>query len=99
MEGVLQGIPQVMVYLDDILVTGETRDMHLRTLDEVLTRLEDAGLRPKRSKCVLLADEVQYLGHKVDATGIHTMEAKVKAVVGAPTTTSVTSTSRSTRAC
>lgn len=29
MEGVLQGMPQVVVYLDDILVTG---DMLLRTL-------------------------------------------------------------------
>lgn len=90
MEGVLQGIPQVAVYLDDILVTGATRKMHLRTLDEVLTRLENAGLRLKRSKCTLLADEVQYLGHKVDAKGVHTVEAKVKAVVDAPTPTSVT---------
>ncbi|XP_029904245.1 LOW QUALITY PROTEIN: uncharacterized protein K02A2.6-like [Myripristis murdjan] len=90
MEGVLQGIPQVAVYLDDILVTGETREMHLKTLDEVLTRLEDAGLRLKRSKCTLLADEVQYLGHKVDAKGVHTVEVKVKAVVDAPTPTSMT---------
>lgn len=90
MDGVLQGIPQVAVYLYDILVTGATREMHLRTLDEVLTRLEDAGLRLKRSKCTLLADEVQYLGHKVDAKGVHTEEAKVKAVVDAPTPTIVT---------
>lgn len=41
--------------------------MHLRTLDEVLTRLEDAGLRLKRGKCMLLVDEVQYLGHNLDA--------------------------------
>ena len=88
--GVLQGIPRVAVYLDDILVTGATRVMHLRALDEVLTRLEDADLRLKRSKCTLLADEVQYLGHKEDAKGVHTVEAKVKAVVDAPTPTSVT---------
>ncbi|XP_051233821.1 uncharacterized protein K02A2.6-like [Dicentrarchus labrax] len=77
MEGVLQGIPQVAVYLDDILVTGATREMHLRNLDEVLTRLEDAGLRLKRTKCTLLAEEVQYLGYKVDAKGVHTVENKV----------------------
>lgn len=90
MEGVLQGIPQVAVYLDDILVTGATREIHLRNLDEVLTRLEDAGLRLKRSKCTLLADEVQYLGYSVDAKGVHTVESKVKAVVDAPTPTNVT---------
>lgn len=90
MEGVLQGIPKVAVYLDDILVTEATREMHLRTLDEVLTRLEDAGLRLKRSKCPLLANEVQYLGYKVGAKGVHSVEAKVKAVIDAPTPTSVT---------
>lgn len=90
MEGVLQGLPHVAVYLDDILVTGTTRETHLRNLDEVLTRLEDAGLRLKRSKCTLLADEVQYLGHKVDAKGVHTVPAKVKAVTEAPAPTNVT---------
>ena len=90
MEGVLQGIPHVTVYLDDILVTGETKETHLKNLEEVFTRLEGAGLRLKRSKCTLLADEVQYLGHKVDAAGIHPVEAKVKAIVEAPAPTNVT---------
>lgn len=64
--------------------------MHIRNLDEVLTRLEDAGLRLKRSKCTLLDDEIQYLGYKVDAKGVHTVENNVKAVVNAPTPISVT---------
>ncbi|XP_055721195.1 uncharacterized protein K02A2.6-like [Salvelinus fontinalis] len=90
MEGILQGIPKVAVYLDDILVTGVTKEEHLRNLGEVLRRMEDAGLRLKRSKCTLLADEVQYLGHKVDAKGLHTVKAKVRAVVEAPAPTNVT---------
>ncbi len=43
MEGILRGIPRVCVYIDDILVTGETEQAHLKTLDEVLGRLEEAG--------------------------------------------------------
>ena len=31
-EGTLQGIPLVMVYIDDILVTGETIQEHLQNL-------------------------------------------------------------------
>jgi len=65
----LQGIPGVVVYLDDILVTGVNQDSHLKTLDDVLSRLKEAGLRLKRGKCVFLADEVEYLGHRVDAQG------------------------------
>ena len=36
-EGVLQGIPNVVAYIDDILITGRTEEEHLRTLDLVLT--------------------------------------------------------------
>ena len=51
MECVLQGISGVVVYLDDILITGETEEEHLQTFDEVLSRLDKAGLRVKRGKC------------------------------------------------
>ena len=51
MEGILQGIPQVTVYIDDILVTGATDRQHLQNLQEVLTHLEKAGIRLKKDKC------------------------------------------------
>ena len=38
-EQVLQGIPGVQVYLDDVLITGPNREIHLARLDAVLTRL------------------------------------------------------------
>lgn len=90
MEGLLQDIPGVVVYLDDILVTGVTQESHLKTLDEVLVRLKEAGLRLKRGKCTFLADEVEYLGHKVDAQGLHPTEIKVKAIEEAPEPRNIT---------
>lgn len=42
-EGILQGMANVCVYIDDILVTGESEEDHLKTLDEVLERLSKAG--------------------------------------------------------
>ena len=44
MENVLRGIPNVTVYIDDILITGANEEEHLKTLDQVLSRLEQAGL-------------------------------------------------------
>lgn len=44
MEGLLKGIPRMAVYLDDILVSGENEADHLKNLDEVLSRLEEADL-------------------------------------------------------
>ncbi|XP_023809022.1 uncharacterized protein K02A2.6-like [Oryzias latipes] len=90
MENVLQGIPNVAVYLDDIILTGRSEKEHIQILDQVLQRLEESGLRLKRSKCQFLEKEVIFLGHKVDKTGLHPLPAKVKAVQEAPSPTSVT---------
>ena len=42
---------RVLVRADDMFVTGETDDGHLQNLEEVLTRLEKAGLRATLGKC------------------------------------------------
>ena len=44
MEQMLWGIPGVVVYMDHILITGQTNVEHLNSLEEVLT---EAGLRAK----------------------------------------------------
>ena len=43
MENILQGIPKVVVYLDDILVAEDSKEGHLRLLGEELDCLERAG--------------------------------------------------------
>ena len=41
-------------------------------------------MRLKKSKCLFMQKSVQYLGHVVDAVGIHATDAKLKAIVDAP---------------
>ena len=84
MENLLQGIPRVCVYLDDILVTGSTEEEHLSNLAQVLTRLGTAGTRLKREKCAFMLDRVSYLGHVISCEGLRTGDLKVKAIVDAP---------------
>ena len=45
MEMLLQGITNVSVKLDNILVIGKTESEHLQNLQKVLTRLKHAGMR------------------------------------------------------
>jgi hypothetical protein len=39
MEGVLRDIPNVLVYINDLLVHTDTHEKHLQVLDQVLARL------------------------------------------------------------
>ena len=85
MDNLLVGIPGVAVYLDDILVTGVTEQEHLKSLEEVLRRLGQSGLRVKKKKCLFMVPSVSYLGHKIDADGLHPLPDKLQAVKAAPT--------------
>ena len=80
MENVLQGILNVIVYIDDILVTGANDQEHLKTLSLVLDRLEKAGFRARKSKCRFMVPSVSYLGHLIDQVGLHPLQEKVKAI-------------------
>ena len=84
MESLLNGIPGVVVYIDDILVTGTTTEEHLKALDEVLSRLEKAGLCLQKQKCSFMQTSVTYLGHCIEADGIRPFPEKVGAVWQAP---------------
>ena len=77
------------VYIDDILVTGTSEQEHFQTLDEVLTRLGEAGLKLKRSKCFFLQMSVEYLGHNISAEGLRPTQEKVRALTEAPSTNNV----------
>ena len=49
MDQLLNGLPGVKCYLDDIIITGSNHREHLNNLDRVLERLRDKGLRLKKS--------------------------------------------------
>ena len=78
------------MYLNDILITGSTEEAHLKALEEVLSRLERAGLKVKRNKCVFMRPLVTYLGHVIDAEGLHPLTDRVRAIKEASRPRSVT---------
>ena len=70
MKSVLQGLLHVCVHLDDILISGKSTQEQLMNLEEVLRRLEEAGLGLKKEKCSFLMLELEYLGHKTCCDGL-----------------------------
>ena len=87
MDGVLSGLSGVAAYVDDIVVTGMTEQEYLQNLDNVLTRLERAGLRLNRAKSAFMLPSIQYLGHVISAQGIQPSREKVRALLEAPAPT------------
>ena len=90
MESLLCDIPGVLVYLDDILITGPTDADHLKSLQEALSRLEKVGLRLQKQKCSFMASSVSYLGYQIDKEGLHPLESKLEAIKQAPQPRNVT---------
>ena len=84
MENLLQGIPQVVVRIDDILVSGKDDPDHLANLERVLNRISTAGLKLRLDKCLFMQPTVTYCGYVITGDGIQPVAAKVDAIKNAP---------------
>jgi hypothetical protein len=88
-EAVVHGIADVIVYIDDLIVHSSDHDIHLKTLDQLFTRLIAHNLKVKLQKCVFGSNHVQYLGFLLSEDGIRPGTDKLKAVQLAPPPSSV----------
>ena len=90
MDQILQGLPSVVCYLDDILITGKSESEHWENVEQVLKRLQERGIRVNSDKCSFCQSSVTYLGHKIDREGLHPIQEKVEAIADAPVPKNVT---------
>ena len=80
--------------MDDILVHGKNKNEHDQRLKETLQRLEKAGITLNREKCEFSRNTVKFLGHVIDANGLHPDPDKVKAVTSMSEPTNITEVRR-----
>ena len=73
-----------LVYLDDVIIFGDTLQQHLQRLGKVFERLRTANLKLKPSKCRLLRRAVNFLGHVVTQDGVAVDPSKIHDVVEWP---------------
>jgi hypothetical protein len=89
MEGVLRDIPNVLVYIDDLLVHTDTHEKHIQVLDQVLAWLHNNHLKINLEKCVFGNKEVSYLGFTLTPDGIKPGKNKLKAIKDAKLPTNI----------
>ncbi|KAK8783048.1 hypothetical protein V5799_015611 [Amblyomma americanum] len=83
MEELLKNVPGTQVFLDDVLI-AEDKNSYGKTVNKVLEIFRENGIRLRKDKCVFGAQEVTYLGHKIDRHGLHPAEKKLDTIVRAP---------------
>ena len=78
-----------IVYIDDIIVYSKTFQEHIERLEAVFSRLEQYGLKLKKSKCSFFQAQVKFLGHIISAAGIQTDPDKIEAIKTWPVPTNL----------
>lgn len=76
-------LEKLTVYVDDILVTGQTWEEHISLLEEVCRRLT-GGMSLKLEKCKFAVEQLKFLAHIVTEEGILPDNDKIEAIVKFP---------------
>lgn len=89
MESVLQDIPNVLNFFDDMLVFAKDFDELIQIVELTLERMRSCGLKLNMDKCVFATSAVEFLGHVIDGKGIHKSEKHIEAILKAAKPTTV----------
>ena len=73
-----------MTYLDDIIIFSQDELQHFEHLEVVFSRLQEAGLKMKCSKCDFFKSEIHYLGHLISPEGISPLPNKLDSIKHMP---------------
>ena len=80
MDTVCRDLPFAFVYLDDILVASETKELHHVHLRLLFQRLAENGLLLNVSKCQFGSSDISFLGYHLSSSGMVPLPEKVAAI-------------------
>ena len=88
LHNVLEGLENVSVYLDDILVHAPSKEIHDKALEQVLSRIDKHGLSLNMRKCKFNVSKVNYLGYEIFDGCVKPDPERVKPILNFPLATS-----------
>jgi hypothetical protein len=80
MDRVLGELVYAFVYFDDIIIASSSMEQHQWDVEEVFRLLQAAGLVINFEKCTFAIPEVDFLGHRVSASGFAPLPSRVAAI-------------------
>ena len=84
MDEIFEGIPGVTPLVDDVLISGSTREEHDKTLRVALQRALERNLKLNPDNLTVGVQQVEYFGHLVTSEGLKPDPAKVEAITNMP---------------
>lgn len=83
-ENLLININGVVIYQDDITVTGKNLQEHVKNLKHVLTRLKEENLKLNLNKCAFFQERISYLGCTIDKHGLSKNNDRIESIIKSP---------------
>lgn len=80
MDIIFKEEPNVICYLDDIIIKSDSLHEHKILVDRVMLKLKAAGITLNREKCKFFAKKIKLLGFVVENGKIHTDPEKSKII-------------------
>ena len=63
MDTMLGGFGFPFAYLDDIVISSKTKELHREHLNKVFAQIQEFGFKVKEAKCDFCMNKIKYRGH------------------------------------
>lgn len=90
MDEIFADFPQLVIYLDDILLATPDKASHDKILTKLMERLKELNFKLNESKCQFKADKVDFMGFAVTSRGLEMSQKKIEAVTNCKAPTNIT---------
>ena len=83
-DNILMGLDFILSFLDDDGVFSKSADLHWQHLRTLFVVLAANGLALNLAKCVFAVAELDFLGHRISAAGVHPLRDNVQVILDFP---------------
>ena len=80
MDAMISGLPGVVAYLDDLIITGATENEHWENAERLINKLSEFGLCVTLNKSVFFLVSVEYLRYIIDKDGKRPFQSSIEAI-------------------